>query len=136
MGPHDEGEASLFILQALGLVAATLAYFRGRRNRKRRVEAERRLPPGGRGGCRPTKEGTARFFWQQGLKAWRLRTGTMPSEYERTYLDTTENWRDVPDNTLYREFRRKFRIPFSMFLGILEDAYDSDTWCERQFEII
>jgi HSP20 family molecular chaperone IbpA len=45
--------------------------------------------------------------------------------YETEYLNTVDKRAYGIDNTMYKEFRRTFRIPFELYHDIVEAAYDS-----------
>ena len=67
----------------------------------------------------------AKFFWLRGAQKWRIRTDGTPCSFETQFLNTVEHWGDDETSTLYKEFRRTFRVPFPVFEGILQDAYAS-----------
>jgi hypothetical protein len=58
----------------------------------------------------------------KGIKAWRLRIEETPCMHETEYLCTTDKWASDVNNTMYKEFRRTFRIPFGLEQDIVEAA--------------
>jgi hypothetical protein len=59
----------------------------------------------------------------KGIKAWRLRTEETPCMYETEYMRATDKWADDVNSTMYKEFRRTFRIPFGLYQDMVESAY-------------
>jgi hypothetical protein len=45
---------------------------------------------------------------------WRLRTEETPCMYETEYLSKADMWANDVNITMYKEFRRTFRIPFGL----------------------
>jgi hypothetical protein len=70
-------------------------------------------------------KGEPRRAWLKGIKAWRLRTKESPCLYEIEYLKTTDRWAGEVDSTMYKDFRRTFRVPFELYQDIVEAACDS-----------
>ena len=116
-------------MRAAALAAATTAYWYLRRRRsQQRAEVGNvgALPQGGRGGYRHGKaKGKPRRAWMKGIKAWRLRTEETPCMYETEYMCTSDMGANDVNNTMYKEFRRTFRIPFGLYQDIVESAYAS-----------
>ena len=108
-------------LQAICLAVCTAVYWRIRRHRHRQEDPTVR---------KDRSPGKPRRGWMKGLQAWRIRTNKCPCPYETEYLNTTEHWADDPSCTLYKEFRRKFRIPYPVFCDIMDDAYASGNWSD------
>jgi hypothetical protein len=70
-------------------------------------------------------KGKPRRAWLKGIKAWRLRTKESPCVYETEYLNAAYKWAGDVDNTMYKDIRRIFRVPFEWYQDIVEAAYDS-----------
>lgn len=134
--PSMSGE----VMQAACMAVCMAAYWRLRRHRRQQRGVDDDddggdaplLPQGGRGGQRPRKgRGTARRHWLKGLDAWRLRSEENPSAYEREYLNTVQHWSEDRECPLYREFRRKFRVPYELFCDIMDEAHASGIWADK-----
>jgi hypothetical protein len=120
----DASEALTLMQQAASALAAATLLMR-RRSRQRREASD---PPTAESrktghGTRPDKRpGLPRRPWHEGLDGWRLRTATRQSSYETQFLNEAEHWRNDPQSVLYRDFSRQFRVPFEMFVTLLEET--------------
>ena len=116
-------------LQATCLAVCTAVYWRIRRHRH---NEEPTTGTGGRRARRDRAPRQPRRRWLKGLEAWRLRTEKSPCAYESEYLNTVEHWANDRGSTLYKEFRRKFRVPYELFCDIMEEAYASGIWADTR----
>ena len=80
------------------------------------------LGPGGRGGTRPFRRRNKRYPNRRG-KAARL----LQPERTQWYLNYIENNDEAadPESVIGKEFRAKFRVPYSLFEEILQATRDS-----------
>ena len=136
---HGDDELLAVVAAASASFAAAASAFSCmvsalQQKRRDEIEAEEfplnhRLPPGGRGGKRPNrKQPDARRPWLTGLHKWRVKQPGQKSYYEQEWLSDL-SWVDRADCDLMRkDFRRYFRVPWSIYDKIMNDAYKNPAW--------
>ncbi len=133
-----ETDSAIELFQLATLTMVLMAKLCRRRARRRRVMHSERILHVGPSrrigtGSRPHKrKGRPRFFWLQGLKAWRRRSNDRKSAYETAFLDDAEHWGDDPSTVLYNDFTLQFRVPFPVFDELLTLTRESGRFTDEK----
>ncbi len=113
-------------INSCNVAIATAWYVLRKKKKERRALAKAlrsvEIGPGGRGGTLHARAPRARYPGFRGMEARRLKPEK--TQWHFNYVEHAAEAAD-PESVIGKEFRAKFRIPFSMFEEILQATRDS-----------